>query len=92
MLLFQIKRCVEVDDGFINDNSDDLLKHALDQSVAKSEGSSSKGVEDVGVDLAVILGVVAIGDRQDVQLSHVVCTKHNWQPFIVGNMLKIASY
>ena len=31
--------------------------------MTKSEGSSGKRVEDVGVDLAVIFVVVAIGDR-----------------------------
>ena len=64
-----------------------LLQHALDQSVSKSEGSSGKRVENVGVDSDIVLVVVAIGDRENVQLCHVVCAQDQGQPFIVSDVL-----
>lgn len=55
--------------------------------MTKSEGSRGKRVENVWVDGGIILAVVAIGDREDVQLCHVVCAQHQGQPFIVSDVL-----
>ena len=55
----------------------DLLEHSLDKTVTKSESSSSKRVQNAGVDVGVVLVVVTIADREDVQLSHVVGPKNN---------------
>ena len=40
--------------------------------VAKSEGGRGEAVDDGGVDGGVVLVVVAVGHRQDVQLRHVL--------------------
>ena len=55
--------------------------------MAKSERRASEGVDDAGVYLAVVLLVVAIPDRQDVQLVHEVSAKHDRQPLVVGDVL-----
>ena len=69
-----------------------LLEHSLDKTVTKSESSSSKRVQNAGVDVGVVLVVVTIADREDVQLSHVVGPKNNGEPLIVGHMLKVCIF
>ena len=55
----------------------------------KSEGSCSKDVGQGGVDGGVVLVVVPVGDREDVQLGHVLSSQNNWQPLIVRCVLQI---
>ena len=59
----------------------------MHKRVAKSEGGCGEAVDDGGVDGGVVLVVVAVGHRQDVQLRHVLRAKHNWQPFVVRDVL-----
>ena len=55
--------------------------------MAKSEGSSSEGVQYGGVDLAVVFVVVAVADGEDVELRHVVRAEHQGQPLVVCDVL-----
>ena len=55
--------------------------------MSESEGSSSEGVEYGGVDLAVVLVVVAVAHGEDVELGHVVGAQHQGQPLVVGDVL-----
>ena len=59
--------------------------------MAKSEGSSGEAVEDGGVDLGVVLRIVSIGQRQDVQFLHEICPKNNRQPLVVGDVLQLCN-
>ena len=69
-----------------------LLQHALDQRVAESECCRGEGVENGGVDGGIVLGAEARpGQRQDVELVHVVSAEHARQPLIIGYVLKLAA-
>ena len=69
-----------------------LLQHALDQWVTESEGSCGEWVEDGGVDLGVVLVVVTVADREDVQLRHVVGAEDDGQPLVVGDVLVLCDH
>ena len=64
-----------------------LLQESLHKRVAESEGGSGKAVDDGRVDGGVVLVVVPIRHWQDVELCHVLRAKHNWQPFVVRDVL-----
>ena len=49
-----------MDFGFINDDIDDLLKHALNESMIKSEGSSGKELRMLGLDWTLAPLVVGV--------------------------------
>ena len=65
----------------------DSLQCSLDQGVTESEGRRREGVQNGGVDLAVVLVVVAVGDGEDVELCHVVRAEDQGQPLVVGDVL-----
>ena len=68
------------------------LQHALDQRVAESECCRGEGVENGGVDGGIVLGAEAWpGQRQDVELVHIVSAEHARQPLIIGDVLKLAA-
>ena len=67
-----------------------LLQESLHKRVTKSEGGSGKAVDDGRVDGGVVLVVVPIRHRQDVQLRHELRPKYNWQPFVVCDVLNEA--
>ena len=56
----------------------------------KSEGGGSEGVENSGVDLGVVLVIVAVGDGEDVQLCHVVGAEDQGQPLVVSDVLRVS--
>ena len=58
--------------------------------MAESEGGGSEGVENGGVDLGVVLVVVAVGDGEDVQLRHVVGAEDQGQPLVVSDVLRVS--
>ena len=66
-----------------------LLHHSLNKCVSESEGSGGKAVQDCRVDLLVVLVVVPVGKRQDVQLTHVLRPKDDGQPLVVGDVLHL---
>ena len=55
--------------------------------MTESEGRRREGVQNGGVDLAVVLVVVAVGDGEDVELCHVVRAEDQGQPLVVGDVL-----
>ena len=55
--------------------------------MAKSVCGRSEGVENGRVDLAVVVVVESLGEREDVQLSHEVSPQDDGQPLVVMNML-----
>ena len=55
--------------------------------MSESEGSRGEAVDDGRIDLGVVLVVVTVGHRQDVQLRHVLRPKHNRQPLVVCDVL-----
>ena len=56
--------------------------------MTESEGRRGEGVEYGGVGGWVISAAVALHQGQDVELVHVLHTNHNWQPFVIGDVLK----
>ena len=60
--------------------------------MTESEGSCGEGVEDGGVDLGVVLVVVAVADWEDVQLRHVVGAEDDGQPLVVGDVLVLRDH
>ena len=66
----------------------DLLQHALDQGMSKSESCCRECIDDSGINLGVVSGAVTIGQGQDIQLLHKVNTEDNGQPFVISYVLK----
>ena len=66
----------------------DLLQHALDQGMSKSESCRSECIDNSGINLGVVSGAVTLGQGQDVELLHKVNTEDNWEPLVVSYVLK----
>ena len=64
-----------------------LLKHSLNQGMAKSEGCCGEAVDDCGVDGVPVAVGVAVGEGKDVQLVHVVCAEDDGQPLVIRDVL-----
>ena len=55
--------------------------------MAKSVGRGREGVENGGVDLAVVVVGEPLAGREDVELGHEVRAEDDGQPLVVVNML-----
>ena len=64
------------------------LEHPLDEGVTEAECGGGEGIDDGGVDLAVVLVAVPKQARQDVQFRHVSRPQHDRQPLVVGDVLQ----
>ena len=60
--------------------------------MAKSVGRGREGVENGGVDLAVVVVGEALDGREDVELGHEVRAEDDGQPLVVVNMLARDSF